>query len=118
MAKVTYRIPSKKVQYGYVEITGDPGDFGIEDTADAHAIAKNYVDYMVAFARSEAGTVTAAKPEAPASEDVADLLREELGARVVETTEKTSKKPWENKPAEATSNKPWENKPAAADWDI
>lgn len=122
MAKVTYRIPSKKVQYGYVEITGDPGDFGIEDTADAHAIAQAYVDYMIAFARSEAGSVEAAsKQEAPPKDpvtpdEVEQLLHDELGAQKIGT--KQSKKPWE-KDATAATEKPWESKPASAsDWDI
>lgn len=116
MAKVTYRIPSKKVVYGYIEITGDPGDFGITDTADAHGIAQAYTQYVAAFQRSEMGTVAAVSPQAP-EPTVDELLRDELGAREISST---TNKPWENKPA-AGNDKPWASKAAPAsddDWDI
>lgn len=123
MAKVTFRIPSKKVQYGYVEITGDPGDFGITETADAHGIAQTYIDYMTAFTRSEIGAVTAAsKQEAPpkdpeTSDEVEQLLHDELGAQKI--GEKKNPKPWEAKAEEPAAKKPWEvQQPAASDWDI
>lgn len=119
MAKVTFRLPSK-VQFGYVEITGEPGEIlGDVELTDAHGVAQRYIEYVTAYKRSEAGTVAAASPQAPAP-TVEELLRDELGAREISST--PAVKPWENKPAtEAKAdNKPWASKatPAADDWDI
>ena len=112
MAKVTFRLPSKKVNYGYVEITGEAQELGIGNPADAHAVAQAYVNYMVDFVRSEIGTVEAASKQAPAPKDpetpeeVETLLHDELGARKIATKKNT--KPWEQKPQVT----------ATPDWDI
>lgn len=124
MAEVTFRIPSKKVQYGYVEIKGEPEELGLTGTGDAHALAQAYIDYVTAFARSEVGAVTAAsKQEEPPkdpenSAEVEKLLHDELGAVKIGT--KKNAKPWESADFITANTKPWEQQASApaVDWDI
>ena len=101
MAEIIFRLPSKVIKYGYVEVKGTPGEFGIPDLASANAIGLVYVAYVGAFltgekegmdlflqkadekpAEGQPGTT-----EAASSETADELIRRELGA--VEISEET-----------------------------
>lgn len=126
MSEIIFRLPSKQVQYGYVEVKGDPEDFGITSLASAQEIGQTYALYVKAYLEGElegaklaAGkaqkaavaaelsfTDAGAQPtqESPAGEDAATaLLKSELGATVVSTTEA----PYNQEPPAAKA-KPWE----------
>lgn len=123
--KVTFRLPSKAVQYGYTEVE--------TELADAGNIGEMYAEMIRDFWEGEKAIKT--KPLAQA--DAEKLFDEQLGATVVgvevhthkfvyaddnnghsgslcecgeeESPAEYSTKPWDNKP-KATAVKPWENK--------
>jgi hypothetical protein len=108
MAEVTFRLPSKMTQYGYVEIAVEA------DTSDPVALGRRYDDYVKAFQRGEMNKPAPApalvsppveSPEANADE----LLKGELGAKVV--PEEVA--PWDE-PAPPKAE-PWKNPPAIED---
>lgn len=67
MSQITFRLPSK-IPYGYVEVTGDPEDFGFRGVADAEAIGMIYASYMAAYVDGEkAGLAMATQPKVTAN---------------------------------------------------
>lgn len=137
MAEIIFRLPSKIVQYGYVEVKGTPQEFGISGgLEDPNTIGWIYATYMAEYLAGEKkGMDTVLGPQEPAqapTEGVAkvkpseiaaeqekaaeELLKKELGATVVSTEEA----PWKQDAPEPKA-KPWEKnataKPAVADID-
>lgn len=144
--KTVFRLPSKAIQYGYVEVELD-----LPDDADARYIGNVYVNYVHSFLEGEqkglnallapSGSELTPKAEAPPGDSEAaaqrlaegkkprtvdegnematQLIKQELGATEVEESE-TPQKPWEKKVD--TKPKPWENgakatpKVADIDW--
>lgn len=70
MVEITFRIPSKAHQYGYVEISHQGGD----ELPSPEQLASDYMDYVVRFQKAE----LAAKPKRPDSRLVGDAFVEEL----------------------------------------
>jgi hypothetical protein len=117
--QITFRLPSKAVSYGYVEVTGDHREFGLDDDdVTAKNLGISYATFIAAYWGSEiAATENIAKGRH-------DLIKSELGGKVVSETANPERtqvsdieeainagaavdmKPWEQK-AEAQS-KPWE----------
>lgn len=114
-----FRVPSKKIQYGYVEVDIDtagllPGE-----------VARLYMDYVSTFqmaeieyvegkvaapsSRVEADEPTAETP--PTEEEAVDIVVDNLGATEVPETEK----PWEKEAPAAPAPKPWDKAPTF-DW--
>jgi len=120
--KVTFRLPSRGTQYGYVEVSGESEEFGLAKQPSAEALGSAYAEYVRNFQAGEKGVVAsrtpakaAQKPPTPVlapqgqaapsrpSESRAELsmdemnllLRDELGARVVAEVKTDSGAPWE-----------------------
>lgn len=53
MANIVFRLPSKQIQYGYVEVSGTPEEFGIHSVADADAIGITYAHYVNRYLEGE-----------------------------------------------------------------
>lgn len=53
MANIIFRLPSKQIQYGYVEVSGTPEEFGIHSVAEATAIGLMYAHYVGAYLEGE-----------------------------------------------------------------
>jgi len=114
LANATFRIPSKAVQYGYVELPVAVGEH-----PDAATLAAIYVNYVYAFQKEEqeaikrlqrnpvTAPVTAAQPVT--EEEAQRYLDEGLGG-VTEVSKDAA--PWD-KPAVDSKPKPWENGSAA-----
>ena len=108
MVNVRFRIPSKMVQYGYVEL-----DVPIED-ADVNPVqvARDYIEYVKAFQEAErtkpaetapAPAPAVVTPPVSVEQSAAQLIESELGGKVV--AEETA--PWdEDAPPKA---EPWKN---------
>jgi hypothetical protein len=143
MAEITYRIPSRTVQYGYVEVKRSWSD---DEPTDPEMLAAAYVSYVYAFQKEEEATVrriqdgvqeaseaalAASQPEVDHPVDPVDkaaqMVAEGLGGAteiddVIEETIKKAeeieaKAPW--KQEVAAPKKPWETgaKPVATeDW--
>jgi hypothetical protein len=142
MAEITYRIPSRTVQYGFVEVKRSWSD---DEPTDPALLAAAYVSYVHAFQREEEATiqrlkdapsgavkapVAASRPEVDHPVDLVDkaaqMVAEGLGGateipeyEVGDTVTvggveftKHSEAPWE---AKATSVAP-KLKPWEADW--
>lgn len=126
--QVTYRIPSKKVPYGFVEIVGEPVDFGLTGDGYGHAdpveLAQSYANFIKAYQAAEVAAFEAApskskvKQEDKSIEEAVKILDEGLG--VTEIDESTPVAPWDNtSDTEATSTeekKPWNV--SDGDWDF
>jgi len=117
MADITFRIPSKKIQYGYVEVREH-----FETELSPEDLAQRYIDWMARFVKAEDAAFAGAlkgdekpKPVDPVDEvqaessipatDPDELLRQ-VGARKVsedvapwdgqgEVPAKLQPKPWE-----------------------
>lgn len=122
MAEVTFRIPSKVVQYGYIEFP-----FKVPDDASPETLATVYVNYVYAFQKEEQealqrladGVREASTPKAPRpyDEDVQEAVRaldEGLGGVTEVAGDESTVAPWDQ-PAAAAAPKPWEqeSKPVA-----
>lgn len=117
MAEVTFRLPSKAVQYGYVEVKGTPDELGIEGAPTGDAVGAAYAIYVAKFLMGEieGAKVDVAPPrtirEIMSDEDVDTvaeaqvILDKELGG-VTEVSEEGEAKPWNKKPE--AKKKPWE----------
>lgn len=132
MVKLTFRIPSKAIQYGYVEMEVDlPDDPTPED------VATQYLDAVSRFQVTEMDIIKGKQGEAaakldgaeadakaPAYEDpnegsddtdeAAETLAEGLGGVTVVEDEEA---PWNKAPAESTVTEvpAWDN-PPSFDW--
>lgn len=143
MAKLIWRLPSKAITYGYVEVHADPEELGFEHgVIDAEVIGTVYATYVGAFLKGEkegldlflrgAGTKpaeshTEASPGDPeeAAQRLADGKRprtvdeaNEMATQLIQkelgaTVVSEEAPPWERK-AEAKQPKPWEKKTESA----
>lgn len=129
MTEALFRIPSRTVTYGYVEVSVDLGH------SDPEIIAATYVSWVHAFQKEELATIERLKdapsgalkaplatsqPEVDHPVDLmvkaAQIVAEGLGgateisAAEAETT--TQSAPW-TEPAVATPKKPWETEVTA-----
>lgn len=119
--QVTYRIPSKKVPYGYVEIVDDAPINGMPDPTD---LAQWYAQYIREYQAAEVAAFEAA-PSKPVTkvkdtsvEDATKILSEGLGG-VEEVDENAPAKPWDKSSDEIEENtekKPWDV--SDDDWDF
>lgn len=114
MSKLTFRLPSKAVQYGYAEIE-------IEHAGEAtgHEVGVMYADLVKSFWEGEKGLKTPPLDQKAAEE----MFEKELGATKVseEKTEESptdqsgkpsveSDPPWsKSRGASSPGKKPWEN---------
>jgi len=120
-----FRIPSRTVQYGYVEIKVDEPDAAVSP----ETVAAMYVSYVYAFQKEEEATVgrikkgveaplAASQPEVDQEsagdlESAEKLLKEQLGAvKIPEEVDSDaeSQAPWEGEAEVETKPKPWETK--------
>lgn len=53
MANIVFRLPSKQIQYGYVEVSGTPEEFGLSDLSDPGYIGAAYAAYVGAYLEGE-----------------------------------------------------------------
>jgi len=133
--KITFRLPSKAVQYGYVEVTGDDEEFGLKGQGGA-AIGDAYQIWVTNFQRGEKGQKTpttpskaSQKPSAPLLEElfqdppqrpvqsrtavsVGDDPNSLLADDAPATVSGTSGAPWVVKSDQPVPPKPWETKAA------
>lgn len=118
--KITYRIPSKKVPYGFVEFEWERASgTGMPDPAEmAQEYAQYIKDYQAAEVQAfEGAPRSAPKPEDKSVEEAVKILDEGLG--VTEIEESTPVAPWDKSDTEATSteeSKPWNV--SDGDWDF
>jgi hypothetical protein len=112
MAEMIFRIPSKAVQYGYVEMP-----VGMQDGASPELVAAAYVNYVYAFQKEEQATLQRLA-DGLAGVDPRDsigdpqqaavaAIKEGLGATEVDE----SGAPWTKKVD--APKKPWETGPEA-----
>lgn len=117
--ELTYRIPSKKVPYGYLEFTCKEG----EALPDPVEMANQYADYISRYQKAEVEAFERGPKPVVASvssiteDEAADLIKRELGG--VELSPEEAAKPWNQEQAE--DEKAWESDPVTAssdDWDF
>lgn len=116
MAEITFRIPSKAVTYGYVEIP-----VTLTDDPAPEALASMYVNYVYAFQREEQAALKRIA-EGPSREQINQVMSDEdidteaeavaiikdgLGATEVDE----AAKPWDQ--AVDAKLKPWETEVTA-----
>ena len=105
MNKVTFRLPSKAVQYGYAEVELD-----VSGAVDFEVLGQDYARYVRQFWEGEKDIKT--KPLTVAQ--AADMFDSVLGSTKIEETEDPKSAgpegsaPWDNKKA-TTTTKPWES---------
>jgi hypothetical protein len=123
---ITYRIPSRKVPYGYLEFTVSEG----ESLPDPVTLAEDYAQYIKdyqtaevqAFEHPSTGQLQRAdswskKAEDKAVDEAAKMLSDGLGATEIDESEPA--KPWDKSSDETestTESKPWDTN--AGDWDF
>lgn len=118
---ITYRIPSKKVPYGYLEFTCKDG----EPLPNPEDLALGYVDYIRRYQAQEVAAFEAAptKPvrlgpvDDSSVEEATKMLNDGLGG-VEEIEENAPVKPWDktSDETESTTEKPWDLDDS--DWDM
>lgn len=121
---ITYRIPSKKVPYGYIEFTWKrEAGTGMPDPSE---MAEEYAAYIRAYQAAEVAAferppVVAVKPVQEqadkAVEDAVKILDEGLDG-VTEVNESDPAAPWDktSDETESTNDKPWDLDDSA--WDM
>ncbi|AWN05142.1 hypothetical protein SEA_VORVOLAKOS_62 [Streptomyces phage Vorvolakos] len=120
--EITYRIPSKKVPYGYLEFTCGPDD----QLPDPQVLANGYAEYIRAYQAAEVAAferppvvvvAPVQKQAEKAVEDAVKILDEGLDG-VTEVNENDPPAPWDktSDETEATNEKPWDLDDS--DWDI
>ncbi|UJQ86900.1 hypothetical protein SEA_TREAT_65 [Streptomyces phage Treat] len=117
--QVTYRIPSKKVPYGYLEFTTSEG----ESLPDPVTLAEDYAQYVKDYQSAEVQafenpTAGQLKRADKSIEEATKILDEGLGG-VEEIDEDAPVKPWNKTETAATATeekKPWTAE--AGDWDF
>lgn len=111
--QITYRIPSKKVPYGYVEIVDSNAAMPQPDE-----LAQWYANYIKMYQAAEVAAFERPAPvkaEDRSVEEATKMLDEGLG--VTEIDESEPVKPWDKSADESTTeSKPWETN--AGDWDF
>ncbi len=112
MTEVIFRLPSKKVQYGYAEIKFDLRDEEGQLYPPEH-LGAMYTSYFARFVEGEINGVEQVKEQLTQAE-ATQMLKDTLGA--TEVTEGEAK-PWDK--AAKTEDKPWEASASADDdWDL
>lgn len=118
--ETTYRIPSKKVPYGYLEFTVSEGD-GLPDPVK---LAEEYAEYIKAYQAAEVQAfekpATKAKPKQ--TEDIndevmksaVDEIKSQLGATEVDGDDPDA--PW-NQNGDKSNESP-KPEPDDSDWDF
>lgn len=110
MAEVTFRIPSRTVQYGYVEFAQEMGDL------EPGMLASVYVNYVYAFQKEEEATIKrlqASQEAAPGDpQAAADRLAGGRKPRTVDEANEMAKQVIENElgpttEVEENDNIPW-----------
>ena len=118
IVEITYRIPSKKVPYGYLEFTAEPGNL-----PDPEVLANEYAAYIKRYQAAEVAAFEA-PPKAPpkvedkSTEEAVKMLDEGLDG-VTEVDEHSPAAPWDKTSDEtetATNDKPWDLDDSA--WDM
>lgn len=111
--KVTFRLPSKAIQYGYAE-----AEVELPDGTHPEDIGRRYAKFTYQFLKGEqAGMMAALDGHKDPVDQAVETITESIPATVVieETVEKAAeieaKKPWEQKVAPKA--KPWETGGAA-----
>jgi hypothetical protein len=118
---ITYRIPSKKVPYGYIEFTWKrESGTGMPDPAEMAAEYAQYIkDYQAAevAAFEAAPTKPKVKVEDTSVEEATKILDEGLDG-VTEVNESDPPAPWDKSSdeTESTEEKPWDLDDS--DWDM
>lgn len=127
--QVTYRIPSKKVPYGYIEFTWERTD-GDASLPNPDELAEEYAQYIKDYQSAEvqafenptadqlkrADARSKAKQEDKSIEEATKILDEGLGG-VEEIDENAPVKPWDKTSDTATEEKkPWTA--SDGDWDF
>lgn len=102
MGKVTFRLPSEAVKYGYVEYTFE-GDY-LDD--GGYTLGVEYKQFVDNFQRGEAAK-TPTSDEPPTLEEALALLQEGLGASVYDEEVEVATPEWEDPPA-APSDDDWD----------
>jgi hypothetical protein len=121
---ITYRIPSKKVPYGYIEFQWERASgTGMPDPAElAEEYAQYIKDYQAAEVQAfENPAIRQIKRADKVDEDInsaAEVIKDTLGATEIGEHEPVA--PWDNKPdeTESTESKPWKKPTASSDWDF
>jgi len=123
--QITYRIPSKKVPYGFVEMVDENATMPQPDE-----LARWYANFISEYQAAEVAafeqSTKVAKPKAkPAPEDdindvASDLIKDGLGATELSPEEAAA--PW-TKTGQPTTSKAWEDPTSAPaedgpDWDF
>ena len=113
--KVTYRIPSKKVPYGYIEIEDDQS-YAV--MPDAEVLAQDYAAYILKYQGAEVAAFEQPPKAAPKAKPdpvdaAADLMKEALGATEVDGDDPAA--PW-NEDETPTESKPADSN--ESDWDF
>jgi len=123
---ITYRIPSKKVPYGYIEFTDSTEMAGLPDPV---ALAEWYAQFIKEYQAAEVAAFEAAPRKAKpavvvpdsaddsAIDEAAKMLSDGLGG-ATEIDENTPAKPWDktSDETESTNEKPWDLDDSA--WDM
>lgn len=114
--EITYRIPSKKVPYGYIEFTWKrESGTGMPDPVEMAAEYAQYIkDYQAAeVAAFEQPPKAAPKAKPDPVDAAADLMKEALGATEVDGNDPAA--PW-NEDETPTTSKPADSN--ESDWDF
>lgn len=121
--QVTYRIPSRKVQYGYLEFTVDEG----QALPDPVELAEQYVqyikDYQAAEIQAFENPAVRQIKKADTTEDINEVAANEIKSQLGATDVTNGAPPWAKA---ATESKEWEEPQTAApkavasdsDWDF
>lgn len=116
--KITYRIPSRKVPYGFVEVEWEKADAVMPDpVVMAEDYAQFIKDYQAAEVQAfENPTGTQLARADKSVDEATKMLNDGLGG-VEEIDENAPVKPWDKSADESTTeSKPWEAD--EADWDF
>lgn len=113
MGKVIFRLPSKGIQYGYVE-------YSYDDDGDAYQIGLKYREFVTDFLKGEADGQKAERTtkvkadlkeegyvDPPTQEEAVKMLEEGLGASVYDEPVEEEAAPWEAPPP-APSDDDWD----------
>jgi len=113
MPEMIFRIPSRVVQYGYVELP-----LAMEPGMSPEMIAAAYVNYVHAFQKEEEATIERLKEAVRApqtvyrdatEEEAREVLDKGLGGVSKVEEYEDNPAPWDTE-AEAPKPKPWEQK--------
>lgn len=119
---ITYRIPSKKVPYGFIEFKWERTD-NDASLPDPVELAVEYADYIKAYQAAEVAafekraTLQAHDKPDKSVEEAAKMLSDGLGATEIDESEPV--KPWDKSSDETestTESKPWDT--VSSDWDF